>query len=290
MKGSITPVIPMADPIWFEYNPPEFETSKDVNWAEIEIPGLNFPLQQFVSGGLRSLSIEVYFNADNYDQKFDVRDSVNRLESLVEKTDQTLAPPVCLFSWGKFQVPCIVASFNTRYTMFDREGTPIEATVSLFLHSYKEPGPEFAPGAVVPEEGIATEPVFSGKNGSSSVFAPAEEGTIKHAERLATQGMTRSHTVKQGESLQSMSTKHYGSPAYWRVIDFANKSRNVYDKARDIKQGIELFIPDPRFPLQIIERITGFPPETMDTLRLAQKVSMEGAERHFKPSMGVWEK
>jgi hypothetical protein len=289
MKGSITPVIPMGDAIWFEYNPPEFESSKDVNWAEVGIPGLNFPLQQFVRGGLRSLNLEVYFNADYYDQKFDVRDSVKRLESLVEKTEETLAPPVCLFSWGKFQVPCIVGSVTTRYTMFDRDGTPIEATVSLTLRSYKEAGPEFAPGGVVPEEKTTREPVFSGRYGSSSVFAPAEEGTLKDAERLSKEGMTKAHTVKEGESLQSISTKHYGTPAYWRVIDFANKGRKLYEKAREIKSGIELMIPDPRFPLEIIQRITGFPPETMESLRIAQKIGMEGLERHFKPSLGVYE-
>ena len=58
MRGSITPVIPRGDTIWFEYNPPEFETAKDVNWAEIGVPGSDFPLQQFVRGGLRTLTIE----------------------------------------------------------------------------------------------------------------------------------------------------------------------------------------------------------------------------------------
>lgn len=290
MKGSITPVIPMGDPIWFEYNPPEFESSKDVNWAEIGIPGLNFPLQQFVRGGLHTISLEVYFNTDYYDDKYDIKDSIRRLELLIDKTEETLAPPICLFSWGKFQVPCVIGSVSVRFTMFDREGAPVEATVNLALRSYKEPEPEFAIGAVTPEEKLRREAVFSGKYGSSSVFAPAEEGTVKDAERLSKAGMPRSHTVKQGESLQSVSTKHYGTPAYWRVIDFANKGRKLYQKARAIKSGIELLVPDPRFPLGIIQRITGFPPETMETLRIAQKIGMEGAERHFKPSLGVWQK
>ncbi len=56
MRGSITPVIPRGETIWFEYNPPEFETAKDVNWAEIGVPGSDFPLQQFVRGGLQTLT------------------------------------------------------------------------------------------------------------------------------------------------------------------------------------------------------------------------------------------
>jgi len=289
MKGSITPVIPQGETIWFEYNPPEFESSKEVNWAEIGIPGLNFPLQQFVRGGLRSLSLEVYFNADNYDRSLDVRDAVKKLEALVEKTDETLAPPVCLFSWGKFQFPCVIGSVSTRYTMFDREGTPIEATVALALRSYKEAGEEFALSGTE-KETLAKEPVYSGKNGSGSVFASAEEGGIKDAEKLSKEGETKTHIAKEGETPQSISTKQYGSPAYWRVVDFANKAKKGYEKVRDIKEGIELMIPDPRHPLGIIERITGFPPETMETLRIGQKIGMEGAGNHLKPSLGVWGK
>ena len=289
MKGSITPVIPQGDTIWFEYNPPEFESSKEVNWAEIGIPGLDFPLQQFVRGGLRSLSLEVYFNADSYDRLFDVRDAVKSLEALIEKTDETLAPPVCLFSWGKFQVTCVIGSVTTRYTMFNREGTPIEATVALTLRSYKE-SEEIAPSTGVTEEAVIKEPVFSGRNGSGSVFAPSEEGGIKAAEQLSQEGETRTYIAEEGDSPQSISTKQYGSPAYWRVVDFANRARAGYEKARDIKEGIELLIPDPRHPLEIMERITGFPPETMETLRIAQKIGMEGAGRHLKPSLGVWER
>ena len=212
MKGSITPVIPRGDTIEFEYNPPEFESSKDVNWAEIGIPGLNFPLQQFVRGGLRTLSLEVFFNADNYAKKFDVRDAVTKLEALIEKTDDTLAPPVCLFAWGQFQFPCLVGSVTTRYTMFSRNGSPLEATVSFSLRSYKEADIDFAPPVAEPEKELKQEPVFSGKQGSGSVFAPAEEGTIKEAEQLGQEGETKTTVIEEGESAQSVAQKELGSP------------------------------------------------------------------------------
>ena len=283
MRGSVTPVIPMGDTIWFEYNPPEFESSKDVNWAEIGIPGLNFPLQQFVRGGLRSLSLEVYFNADYYDHVFDVQDSVDRLEALVEKSEETMAPPVCLFSWGRFQVPCVVGSVSTRYSMFDGDGTPLEATVGLSLRYYMEAGPELAPGGFMPEEIAKRRPVYSGRHGSGSAFAPEEEGGLKEAEKMAGEGNTKSHVVKDGDSVQSVSTKQYGSPRHWRAVDFANSFKKGYTKARELKRGIELRIPDRRFPLSSLQRITGFSRGTMDSLRIAQKIHVEGPERHFKP-------
>lgn len=278
MKGSITPVIPKGETVWFEYNPPGFESVKDVNWAEIGIPGLDFPLQQFVRGGQRTLSIEVYFNRDGYDRSFDVRAAVKGLDALLEKTAETLAPPVCLFSWGKFQVACVIGSVTTRYTMFDREGEPIEASVGLSLRSYMEAA-EIAPRVGVSDESVLKEPVYSGKDGSGSVFAPAEEGGIGYALRLSREGETRTHTVSAGETMQSIAAKYYGSPAYWRVLEFANRARKGHGNVRDVREGIELVIPDVRSTLGIIERITGFPPETMKALR--------ASHNNVKTGMGV---
>ncbi len=285
MRGSITPVIPRGDTIWFEYNPPEFETAKDVNWAEIGVPGSDFPLQQFVRGGLRTLTIEVYFNADFYDGSWDVRESVRAIESLLEKTEDTLAPPVCLFEWGEFQMPVVIGALTTRYTMFDAGGTPIEATISLALRAYKEAGVEFEiTRRAEPVRKAKRPPVHSGREGSGSVFAPAEEGGLKDAERLATAGNPTTEIIEEGESLQSISTEKYGTPKLWRALAAANKG---LEKIRDVKEGLELLVPDPRHPLGIIERVTGMPPESLAALRQAQNIGMEGPERSFMPSLGV---
>jgi len=285
MRGSITPVIPRGDTIWFEYNPPEFETTKDANWVEIGVPGSDSPLQQFVRGGLRTLTIEVYFNADFYDGSWDVRESVRALESLLEKTEDTLAPPVCLFEWGEFQMPVVIGSVTTRYTMFNSGGTPIEATISLALRAYQEAGAEFEiTRQAEPVRKAKRPPVHSGKNGSGSVFAPAEEGGPGAADALATAGNPTTEVVEQGESLQSISTEKYGTPKLWRALAAANKG---LEKIREVKEGIELLVPDPRHPLGIIERVTGMPDESLSALRQAQKIGMEGSERSFMPRLGA---
>jgi hypothetical protein len=285
MRGSITPVIPRGDTIWFEYNPPEFETTKDVNWAEIGVPGSNSPLQQFVRGGLRTLTIEVYFNADFYDGAWDVRESVRKIESLLIIAAQTLAPPVCLFEWGEFQMPVVVGAITTRYTMFDSSGAPIEATLSLSLRAYQEAGAEFeTTRRAEPVRKAKRPPVHSGKNGSGSVFAPAEEDGLGAADTLATAGNPTTKVVEQGESLQSISTEEYGTPKLWRALAAANKG---LEKIREAKEGVELLVPDPRHPLGIIERVTGMPPKALAALRQAQKIGIEGTERSFVPSLEV---
>jgi hypothetical protein len=285
MRGSITPVVPRGETIWFEYNPPEFETAKDVTWAEIGVPGTDFPLQQFVRGGLRTLALEVYFNADFYDTPWDVRESVKSLESLAEQTEDTFAPPVCLFEWSEFQTPVVIGSVATRYTMFATDGTPIEATVTLALREYKEAGDRFEVSrSDEPVRKAKRAPAHSGRDGSGSAFAPAEEGGLASADALATSGNPTTETVKEGDSLQSVSTKKYGTPKLWRALAAANKG---IEKLRDLKAGVEMLVPDPRFPVEIIERVTGMPPESVAALRQAQKISTEGLERSFVPSLGL---
>lgn len=285
MRGSITPVVPRGETIWFEYNPPELETAKDVNWAEIGVPGSDFPLQQFVRGGLRTLTVEVYFNADFYDGAWDIRESVKALEALAEKTEDTLAPPVCLFEWGAFQMPVVVGSVTTRYTMFDPGGTPLEATVALSLRAHREAGTELeVTRRAEPVRRAARPPVHSGRNGSGSVFAPAEEGGLAAADALSTTGNPTTETVTEGESLQSVSARKYGTPKLWRALAAANSG---LDKIRELREGIELLVPDPRHPLGIVERVTTIPDESLAALRQAQKIGMEGAERILLPSLEV---
>jgi hypothetical protein len=91
--------------------------------------------------------------------------------------------------------------------------------------------------------------------------------------------------VEQGESLQSISTEKYGTPKLWRALAAANSG---LDKVREVREGIELLVPDPRHPLAIIERVTGIPDESLSALRQAQTIGMEGPERSFMPSLGAF--
>ena len=274
VKGSITPVDPEGDPIYFEYNPSEFEVSKEVSWAEIGVPGLDYPLQQFVRGQLKTLSLEVYLNRDHYDRSFDVRDAVGQLEALIESTEKTGAPPVCIFHWGRFDFVCVVGSVAVRYTMFDNAGDAVEATVRLALRRYIEKDVSFRlPRREVelPLPRQVQKPVFEGwQKGSGSVFSRPEEGTITGAQELVEQGETKTHVVKEGENYQSMASKHYGDPSLWRTIEFANRGRKMVDNVRDIRSGKRFLIPDAENALGILEGTTNFPPEVRESLKFGR--------------------
>ena len=84
-----------------------------------------------------------------------------------------------------------------------------------------------------------------------------------------------------------MATKAYGNPALWRALDVANMARRGLDRVREIKAGVESYIPDPRHPLAIVEKVTAFSPDTVALLREGQKVHAEGLEKTLRPNVGV---
>jgi len=284
-KGSITPVDPEGDTIFFEYNPSGFETAKEAGWVEIGIPGLDFPLQQFVRGNLKTLALEVYLNHDFYERTYNVEDAIKRFESLVESTSTTGAPPICIFQWGRFDFVCVVGSVSVRYTMFDEAGDAIEATVALALRRYIEKDVSFR----LPERETSLplarktrRPAFEGwEKGSGSIFSPPEERTLTGAAAMIEEGETRLHTAQTGDTFQNMAAKHYGDPSLWRVIEFANRTHRMVDNLRTIRSGERFIIPDVENALEIIEGVTNFPPILREGLRFSRNRTSE-VESLFK--------
>jgi nucleoid-associated protein YgaU len=97
------------------------------------------------------------------------------------------------FSWGTAQqVTALVEKLTVNYSMFDSEGTPLRAAISLSLKQIF-----LAPSAQNPTSG----------------------GTA----------MLGSHLVSEGDSLASVAFHQYGHPKYWRPLAVTN---GVDDPAR----------------------------------------------------------
>lgn len=278
LRGSITPVLPPGETLYFEYNPSDFSTTKEAHWAEVAIPGLDFPLQQFVRGGLKTLDLDVYLNRDFYDSRHDVRASIEAFERLVEKSDEKGAPPVCLFHWGRFDFVCVAGSLGVKYTLFDGEGEPLEATLSLVLRQYREKsqGIKTTAGGIALVDRKKPIPVFSGELGSGSVLAHPDEGGIAGAKKLIEKGRTLSHLIEAGDTLQSLAARFLGDPGLWRVIEFANQGRRLAENV--LAAGDRLVIPDLANAATIMSSITNFPPQIGQSLGAAQQ-AYSGAGR-----------
>jgi nucleoid-associated protein YgaU len=202
------------EPIPVQYNPTEFTLDKSAQIAEIPIPGLDAPLQQFVRGQAEKLTLDLFFDTTEQgmgDDAVSVTTRTDRIYQLI-KIEPTRgepptrhAPPICTLVWNAqfsgnaiggpsgdqvgnqkrngFQ--CIVESVKQKFTLFSPKGVPLRATLTVTLREYK---------------------------------------TLQ--EQLNHLGLstprTRSHVVQQGETLSSLAAQYYDRPGEWRSIAAAN--------------------------------------------------------------------
>ncbi len=164
------------------YNPEQYQIEQGNVLAEVGVPGLPAPPLQFVRGKGRTLSMELM--CDSYEQHIDVRTLTDPIVGLLD-IDPTLgAPPVLVVTLAGLHFECVLAECNQRYTMFDRDGTPVRAILSARFR-------EFIRLDFETQAGFFT--------GISSV-----------------------DSLQNNETLQSLAQRTLGDPQRWREIATAN--------------------------------------------------------------------
>jgi nucleoid-associated protein YgaU len=206
------------------YNPTELSFSKSAQFAEIAIPGLDAPVQQFISGGTESISIELFFDTTDKgtgENATSVTEQTDAFYQLVKQNPETHAPPRCLFAWGEnsgarseqdpvsqapFWFTCIVETVDRKFLLFSPEGIPLRARLTVKLREYK---------------------------------------TVEEMVRpLHSSDHTKARTLKASERLEQIAAREYGRPGEWRRIAEAND----VDNPLDIPEGQLLEVPPMQLP------------------------------------------
>lgn len=164
------------------YNPEEFKLDQGNTYAEVGIPGLNAPPIQYVRGRARTLTMDLFF--DTYESGQDVRLYTAQVVNLLNTLPHTKAPPILLFSMGRFNFKCVLVDAGQRYTMFLRDGTPVRATMSVRFEEYVR------------------------------VDITVQQGLFIGPPAL--------HNFIQGQTLSSLASDYLGDPTQWRAIAQAN--------------------------------------------------------------------
>ncbi|MGN1119362.1 MAG: hypothetical protein ACI4Q4_03320 [Oscillospiraceae bacterium] len=140
------------------FNPETYSVDSGAEYSSSAAPGRFEDGLQFTKLSTRRLSLELLFDTMNRPSRFsdditissqlkdvfadsspDVSEYVNKLHKLIETEksgNEVFPPPVVVFAWGSFSFQGVIESFKESYTMFQRDGSPIKATVSLSIKEY----------------------------------------------------------------------------------------------------------------------------------------------------------
>lgn len=144
-----------GDEIPVQFNPTELQFEKQAQYAEVNIPGLMAPLQQFVRGSAETLTVELFFDTSD-------KGTGIRATAVTTLTDQIFAatliepkghtPPPVTFKWGegfpghslpktqsgqqRTEFTGIVTSCRQTFTFWSRAGVPLRAKLTLSLREY----------------------------------------------------------------------------------------------------------------------------------------------------------
>ena len=205
-----------------QYNPTEFTLDKGAQLADINIPGLDSPLVQFIRGQSEKLTVDLFFDTTEDGMGVgatSVTTHTDKIYQLVKIEPAGHAPPICALVWNRsfpggeispewgsqqrsdFQ--CVVESVKQKFTLFSPEGVPLRATLTLTLREYKTLDEQL------------------------------------HQLNLSSPDRTHSHVVQSGDTLSGIAGKYYRKPAEWRHI----AGENGLDDPRRIDPGRFLVVP-----------------------------------------------
>jgi hypothetical protein len=204
------------------FNPTDLTFTRSTQLAEVNVPGLIAPLQQFIRGQAERLSVKLLF---------DVTDSgMGRLaKSVTEVTDKFYAfvrihkdvhaPPLLRFMWG-YKLPGsdlpaetgnqrrtsfigVVESLQQELLVFSPRGLPLRSRVTVSMREYK---------------GLRRQLYELG---------------------LESRDRTSVRVVRRGDTLSGIAAEAYGDPGEWRAIADENE---IVDP-RHLVVGATLTIP-----------------------------------------------
>jgi hypothetical protein len=208
-----------------QYNPTELTFDKQTQLAEIGIPGLDAPIQQFVRGNAEKLTLELFCDTTEQGTGINansVTSETDKFYQLVKIVPKLHAPPVITFfwhhefsgnrvgdAWGdhrRTSFTGVAESVRQRFTMFSPEGVPLRATVTLTLREWR----------------------------------PIEQQLFEL--HLESPDRTHRHQLVSGETLSALATRYYDRAADWRPI----AEGNAIEDPRRLKPGAALTIPSLR--------------------------------------------
>lgn len=192
------------------FNPTEYTFEDSSKWQDQQ-GNRRRPELQYTGGERKRLSMELFY--DTYEAKEDVRLYTGKLQQLLVVTtdggNNGKRPPVVELSWGQaqsnvgFPFQCVLESLKQQFTLFNSDGMPVRAKVSVSFKEYE-----------LPKDEQQREPRRSSY--------PAQ-----------------TYTVREGDSLSGIAAAVWNDPGKWRKLAEVNDIPNP----RVLQPGLALIVP-----------------------------------------------
>jgi nucleoid-associated protein YgaU len=249
-----------------QYNPTEYTFDKSAQIAEIQIPGLDSPLQQFVRGQAEKLTLDLFFDTTELGMgagATSVTTETDKIYQLIKIEPTRHAPPVLEFVWSDQ-----MAGANIGGAPGSVAGAATRAISGAIA------GAAAAAGAAVAAAGSTGGAALAGaaaslgnqrRNGFKcllesvrqkfTLFSPdgvplratltvtlREYKTLQNQLdelRLSSPDRTHVHVIEEGETLAAVATRYWEKPAGWREL----ADQNGIDDPRRLTPGTFLTVP-----------------------------------------------
>ncbi|HEV7175025.1 MAG TPA: LysM peptidoglycan-binding domain-containing protein, partial [Solirubrobacteraceae bacterium] len=193
-----------SDTVECGFNPQDYTISKTNLWTYKPNQGEDTPKPEFGGGMPMTYKLSLLLDASLLGPDKSIKDDANKLMAAMHGNHS--APQFIEFSWGSVTLPkAAPVSISIRYALFRPNGEPVRAFVDLELAQAEETSPP---------------------------------GKAQNPTTRAITGL-RAHTVRDGDSLQSIAYQAYGDATRWRPIAEANG----IDNPLRLRRGSELTIP-----------------------------------------------
>jgi len=193
-----------------QFNPTEYTLNKAAQIAEIGIYGIDSPILQFVRGQNEKLTMDLFFDTTTLpggmgNSAVSVKTLTEPFYQLCKIQPKTHAPPRIRFTWSEaLSFKAIVESVQQKFTLFNPQGVPLRATLSVTFREYK-----------TLEEQLAEL-------------------------KLESTDHTKRRVAQRGDTLSRIAAQEYGDPRLWRRIAEANPD---VGSPRRLRPGQVLVIP-----------------------------------------------
>ncbi len=218
-SGSKAVIINAADtsnPIEVQFNPAEYKITDSVSFNEEERRGDNEPVVTYSGTTTSTLNVKLYFDCDEMLSISTLKSKVQSLMSLTQEPNPTdlmsspilkqidkiveltkidgdeHRPPQVAFVWGALQFAGFITSATTTYTMFDKAGRPLRATVDVVMKG-------------------------------SNIALDQRKSPLMSPDR------TKARVLTEDSNIWSIAEKEYGDVREWRRIADANGIMNPLD-------------------------------------------------------------